>query len=98
MDAELAHNIALALRKPENDDPLRILSKRELQILVSIASGKPPAQAADEMEIAVKTFSTYRARVLEKLKLKSNAQLAVLAFELNLVPSVLKLLKKEDSE
>lgn len=98
MNAELAEQIQQAMNKPEDTDPLKMLSKRELQILSAIAAGTPPAQAAFDMEIAVKTFSTYRARVLEKLKLKSNAQLAILAFELNLVPSVLKLLKKEDSE
>lgn len=98
MSAELVQQIEQVLHKPENTDPLAHLSKRELQILVAIASGMPPAIAAQNIGIAVKTFNTYRARVMEKLKLKSNAQLAVLAFELNLVPSVLKQLKKEGSE
>ena len=97
MSAELVEEAEHGL-PPVYTDPLKDLSKREMQILIAIASGKAPALAAEELEIAVKTFSTYRARVLEKLGLKANVQLAVLAFELKLVPSVLNLLKKEDSE
>lgn len=99
MNPELIEAAECSLKRvPANPDPLKDLSKRELQIMIAIASGKTPALAAEEMEIAVKTFSTYRARVLEKLGLKANVQLAVLAFELKLVPSVLETLKKEDSE
>jgi len=75
--------------------PLGGLSARELQVLIAIGSGIQPIQAAKRLGIAVKSFGTYRARVLEKLQLESNAELAVLAFELKLVPSVLERFKAE---
>lgn len=78
------------------DSPLNVLSLRELQVLVAIATGVTPVMASGAMEISTKSFSTYRARVLEKLGLHSNADLAVLAFELGLVPSILKRLRQED--
>lgn len=81
------------------ESPLPQLSLRELQILVAIASGTAPAQASRTLGINTKTFSTYRYRVLEKLHLTSNAELAVLAYELGMVPSVLaKLKENEDVE
>jgi len=74
--------------------PLEALSMRELQIMVAIAHGTTPAEASQALGIAVKSFSTYRERVLSKLGLGSNAEIAVLGFELGLVPSVLARFKE----
>jgi two-component system, NarL family, invasion response regulator UvrY len=52
-----------------------ILSDREFQVLQMIASGKTLAEISDILSLAVTTVSTYRARVLEKLNLHSNAEL-----------------------
>lgn len=71
------------------DSPIKKLSVRELQIFIAIGTGLQPVQASKRLGIAVKSFSTYRARVMEKLNLESNAEIAVLAFELKLVPSIL---------
>lgn len=73
-----------------HESPIAHLSTRELQVMIAIGMGIPPAEASARINVAAKTFSTYRARVLEKLKLNSNAELAILAFELKLVPSVLE--------
>lgn len=78
--------------------PLNDLSQRELQILIAIGLGIRPADAAERLGIAVKSFSTYRERLLDKLHLESNADLAILSFELGIVPSVLAKLKEEDDE
>lgn len=80
------------------NSPLEVLSMRELQILMAISAGSNPAESSEMLKISPKSFSTYRARVLEKLGLKSNAELAVLAFELGMVPSVLERLRSTGHE
>lgn len=61
------------------------LSERELQTLLAIASGKRLSEIAEQLMLSPKTVSVYRARLLEKLKLSSNAELAVYAIRNNLV-------------
>lgn len=61
------------------------LSEREFQVLCKIASGKTVSQIADELFISVKTVSTYRSRVLEKLNMHSNAELTHYAVKNGLV-------------
>ncbi|MBA4141914.1 MAG: response regulator transcription factor [Nitrosospira sp.] len=55
--------------------PHETLSDREYQTLCLIASGKSLTDAAEEMCLSVKTVSVYRSRLLEKMKLKNNAEL-----------------------
>ncbi|MDT7813649.1 MAG: two-component system, NarL family, invasion response regulator UvrY [Acidobacteriaceae bacterium] len=52
-----------------------LLSNREYQVMLLIAAGKVPKEIGDELSLSVKTVGTYRTRVLEKLKLKNNAEL-----------------------
>ena len=61
--------------------PHSALSDREFQTLRLIAAGKKPAVIAKELAISVKTVSVYRARLLEKLKMKSTAELTRYAVE-----------------
>lgn len=51
------------------------LSDREYQILLRLASGKTVSGIADEMSLSVKTISTYRSRILGKMRMKNNAEL-----------------------
>jgi two-component system, NarL family, invasion response regulator UvrY len=51
------------------------LSRRELQVFSMIASGRTSKEIAQELAISVKTVSTYKARILEKMKMSNNAQL-----------------------
>jgi DNA-binding NarL/FixJ family response regulator len=51
------------------------LSPRELRVMCLIAAGKTVSQIADEMFLSVKTVSTYRARLLEKMSMETNADL-----------------------
>ena len=55
--------------------PHDALSSRESQFLRMIGSGKTPSQIAEELTLSIKTVSTYRSRVLAKLKLSNNAEL-----------------------
>jgi len=55
--------------------PHQILSHREYQIFLLLASAKTVSDIADTLALSVKTVSTYRTRVLEKMHLKNNAEL-----------------------
>lgn len=61
------------------------LSQREFQVLRKLAVGRSVAEIAVELSISVKTVSTYRARVLEKMHLDTNADLTTYALRNGLV-------------
>ncbi len=58
-----------------------MLSNRELQVLTMIARGKTAKEISSELVLSIKTVSTYRARLLEKLQLKNNAQIMQYAMQ-----------------
>jgi len=70
----VAELLAESVGKDE-DDPHASLSDREFQVMLLIAAGKTASEIADEIALSVKTVSTYRARILEKMNLKNNAEL-----------------------
>jgi len=55
--------------------PHESLADREFEILRFIASGKTVGQIARQLNLSVKTVSTYRARLLQKMNMKTNAEL-----------------------
>ncbi|MCB0404038.1 MAG: response regulator transcription factor [Bdellovibrionales bacterium] len=61
------------------------LSDREFQVLTNLASGKTAGQIATELGLSVKTVSTYRTRILEKMHLRNNAELIHYAIQNKLV-------------
>ena len=61
------------------------LSDREYQVMLKIASGLTLSQIAGEMSLSVKTISTYRERILEKMKMKNNAEITHYAIKHHLV-------------
>lgn len=61
------------------------LSDREYQVLLKLASGKTVSDVAEEMALSVKTISTYRGRILAKMRLKNNAELTHYAITHQLV-------------
>ncbi len=68
------------------DLPLHeLLSDREFQVLRMIASGRTLKKIAEELSLSVKTVSTYRARILEKTGMKTNAELIRYALQTHLV-------------
>jgi len=68
------------------DLPIReLLSDREFQVLRMIASGRTLKEIAEELTLSVKTVSTYRARILEKTGMKTNAELIRYALQTHLV-------------
>ncbi len=68
---ELANAIGEDTERPAHEK----LSDREYQTLCMIASGKTPTEIAEALNLSVKTVSVYRARLLEKMHLRNNAEL-----------------------
>ncbi len=71
----LAEELANAIGEDSERLPHDKLSDREYQTLCMIASGKTPAEIAEALNLSVKTVSVYRARLLEKMNLRNNAEL-----------------------
>lgn len=78
---ELANSVASGVNEPGH----HLLSNREYQTMRLIASGRTLSDVAREMSLSVKTVSVYRARVLEKLRLKNNAEITHYAIKNQLV-------------
>ena len=81
----LAEELTAALVGETEKSPEEILSDREFQVVCMLAEGKTIAGIAEELSLSVKTISTYRARVLEKLNLSNTAEIIRYAFEHKLV-------------
>jgi len=81
----LAEKVALDVVSGATRSVHEALSQREYQVLCMIAAGKTIKEIAKELFLSVRTVSTYRARVLEKLKMKTNAELIRYALQNNLV-------------
>lgn len=71
----VAEQLATFISSPQSMARHELLSDREYQVLFMIASGKTVTEIAEELSLSVKTVSTYRSRVLEKMQLKTNAEL-----------------------
>lgn len=81
----IAEKLLMHLDSDGERPPHELLSDREYQVLCMIASGKEVGQIAQELVLSVKTVSTYRARILEKMNMKTNAELTHYAIENKLV-------------
>lgn len=80
-----ADRMISAIAGEQSERPHEALSDREFEILCLIASGKTVSQIAKELSLSVKTISTYRARILEKMHLTTNAELTHYAIKGGLV-------------
>jgi two-component system invasion response regulator UvrY len=84
VSAELAERLATDLSTGGERPPHETLSAREFEVMRKIASGRTIGQIAEELHLSVKTVSTYRARVLQKMNLKTNADIMHYAFQAGL--------------
>lgn len=75
VSSSLAETLASHLEASSEKPLHETLSDREYEVMCMIASGKTVKDIADELSLSVKTISTYRARILEKMGMKNNAQL-----------------------
>lgn len=81
----LAELLASEVKKPDVEYPHQLLSDREYEIFLMIAGGKTVSQIADELSLSSKTVSTHRAHILQKTKLKNNADISLYAIRHKLV-------------
>jgi DNA-binding NarL/FixJ family response regulator len=75
----LAEKLAFELAGDATKPLHEALSDREYQVMCMIASGKTVKQIAKELALSVKTISTYRRRILDKMKMKNNAEITYYA-------------------
>jgi two-component system invasion response regulator UvrY len=85
VSASLAEKLATYLASDNQKPPQELLSDREFQVLRLIASGKIVSEIAGELSLSVKTISTYRTRILEKMGLRNNAELMHYAMQHQLI-------------
>jgi len=85
ISGSLAQILAGELDKDPEKPPHKILSDREYQVMVMIASGKPVGAIARELCLSVKTISSYRANILLKTGMKNNSEITHYAIQNNLV-------------
>ena len=85
VSASLAQGLALRLANG-NDGPLHeTLSDREHEVMLMLAAGTMVSHIAEELSLSVKTVSTYRTRILDKMGMKTNADLTRYAMENDLL-------------
>ncbi len=78
---KLAFELDAGAERPSHEK----LSNREYQVMLMLASGKSVSEAAQELCLSSKTISTYRTRILEKMRMKKNAELTLYAVKNNLI-------------
>ncbi len=78
---KVAEQLISAVKQPVGKAPHEALSLREDQVLRLIGSGRTVSEIAALLNLSVKTVSTYRARILEKLAIRNNAQIILYAHE-----------------
>lgn len=81
----VAERLALTMKVKDAERMHELLSDREYEVLRLIASGKTVSEVAEALNLSVTTVSTYRARILDKMQLKNNAELTRYALEHHLV-------------
>ncbi len=83
--AAVAERLAEGLRNGGDQAPHALLSERELQVFLRLARGETIGHIATSMCLSVKTVSTYRTRVMEKMGLESNSDLTYYALKNGLI-------------
>jgi two-component system invasion response regulator UvrY len=77
VSATLAEKLTYYLDQDISRPPQELLSDREYQVMLMIGSGKTVKEIAAELCLSVKTISTYRTHILEKMKMKNNAEITL---------------------
>lgn len=75
IESDIAESVALRLVQHGDSLPHERLSDRERQVVLLIAAGKPPRTIAAELNLSVRTVGAHRARILEKMNLRNNAEI-----------------------
>jgi DNA-binding NarL/FixJ family response regulator len=81
VSSALAQRLAQGLSAPADGPAHEQLSDREFQVFLRLAQGETVGQMAQSLSLSVKTVSTYRTRVMEKMSLQSNSDLTYYAMK-----------------
>ena len=81
----LAEELVTDIERGVDEATHSILSDRELEVMRLIGSGKTVGEIAGQLSLSDRTVSTYRARILEKMKMRTNAEITRYAIENKLV-------------
>lgn len=81
----LAQQMAEELSRPSEKAPHELLSPRELEVFRSIATGRSMSEIAASMNISIKTASTFRSRILQKMAMRTNADIVAYAIRRGLI-------------
>ncbi len=82
---DVAEKLAESFDMDAEKQPHELLSDREFDVFKLLASGKSVSEIAEQLSLSVTTISTYRSRIMEKMSMRSNAELARYAIENNLL-------------
>jgi DNA-binding NarL/FixJ family response regulator len=82
---ELAEMLVSGMQGAPGEPRHSVLSEREFQIFCKLAEGKSVSEIAAKLFLSVKTVSTYRTRILEKMSMKTNADITYYAIKNNLL-------------
>jgi len=85
ISSSLAETLADTLNDCTEKAPHETLTNREYQVMRMIGSGKTASEIAAEMSLSVKTISTFRARLLQKMNMKNNSELIHYTIQNNLL-------------
>ena len=85
ISASLAEIMASELDQDVTKPPHELLSDREFHVFKLIAAGKAVSEIAEQLSLSITTVSTYRARILEKMDIKTNADMTRYALEKKLI-------------
>ena len=81
----VAELLAQQLNRKEDVPPHEQLSEREFQVFLKLARGETAGNIADQLSLSVKTVSTYRTRLMEKMGLTANSDLTYYALKNGLI-------------
>lgn len=81
----IAEKLADAFNTDSDSLPHEFLSDREFDVFKLLASGKSVSEIAEQLSLSVTTVSTYRSRIMEKMNMRSNAELTKYALEQKLI-------------
>ncbi len=81
LNAELTQELALNMLTEEQKEPHTLLSRREMDVFMRLVRGLTVGQIADNLGVSVKTVSTHKARILQKMQMDSVAALVRYALE-----------------
>lgn len=84
---EIANRLAFKHVTDTDDSPFETLSERELQVMLMITKGMKVQEIADKLCLSPKTVNSYRYRIFEKLSVKNDVELTLLAIRHGLVES-----------